>query len=287
MISSSFRDVAIRTRLFLRALLGLAIVWPVPALAQESRAGASWVADFGDTMCSLSRSVGPEAATVFRLEWGAGAEVPGLLIGNPTWKQDLVQSEQPAVLILQPSGTRVAARAFPLSSPIRRARGVSLYQLDSGFLEALSSATGLIVEAGGRRLIEVALPQTAAAVKTLRSCNSSLMQAMGLDPAFMAMLRSRPKPVGGSVARWVSNGDYPSDALRRDASGTATVRLTIGIDGRVQDCTIAASSGDASLDRATCAIIQRRGRFEPAIGADGNPVAAPLVTSLRWFTAPR
>jgi protein TonB len=81
----------------------------------------------------------------------------------------------------------------------------------------------------------------------------------------------------------VKDSDYPADALRRKVSGTSTVRLTIGADGRVKGCAIALSSGDASLDRATCLLIQRRGRFEPAIGADGSLVEAPLVTSMRWI----
>ena len=215
----SMTRVSLRpARAFIRllsALVSTAVLWPLPALAQSVGTPARWVADFGDTMCSLSRGVGPEPGTIFRLEWSAGGEVPGLLIGNPAWKKDLVESEQPAVLILTPGGTRIAAKAFPLSSPIRPARGLSLYQMDKGFLGGLSSATAMIVEVNGRKVIEFALPQTAAAVRTLQTCNDTLLKAMGVDPALVASLRQRPKPVGGSVARWVKDSDYPADALRR------------------------------------------------------------------------
>lgn len=193
-------------------------------------------------------------------------------------------SEQAAAVVLLPSGTRIDAKVFPLSGPFRRVRGLSLYQLEPGFLEALSSATGVIVEVEGRKIVEVAVPGAAAAVKMLRTCNDSLLEAMGVDPNLLASLRKRPVPVGGNVAQWVSHDDYPAEALRRRASGTSVVRLTIGTDGRVRNCAVAATSGDASLDRTTCSILLRRGRFEPAIGADGDPVEAPVVTSLRWWT---
>lgn len=275
-------DAGRRFRQVFQALLLGGALWAAPALSQEKRATSEWVADFGDTKCSLSRASGPEAGTVFRLEWSAGAEMPSLLIGNPAWRQDLVRTEQPATLILSPGETRIKGKAFPLSSPVRRVRGLSLYQLDEGWLQALSSATGMSVEVSGREIIAFSLPQTAAAVKTLRACNDSLLKAMGVDPGLIGLLRTRPKPVGGSVARWVHALDFPRGALPQGGSATTVVRLTIGTNGRVKDCAVAASSGDVLLDRTTCSILQRRGRFEPAIGADGVPVDAPVVTSLRW-----
>jgi TonB family protein len=279
----------IRSRKILQGRLGItllaAALWSQAAIGQESPKPAGWVADFGDTKCSLSRPVGPEEGTLFLLEWSAGQESPSLLIGNRAWKKDLVSAEAPAFLVTAPNGVRTTAVAYPLSGPFRAAKGVALHRVEKGFLDALASADQLSIEVDGRRVQEMALPGTGAAVKTLRTCNQDLLRAFGVDPALDALLKRRPQPIGGNVAQWVTNNDYPDDALRRGASGTTVVRLRIGTEGRVRECVVVATSGDSSIDRQSCAILQRRGRFEPALAADGSSVEASLITSLRWAVA--
>ena len=80
----------------------------------------------------------------------------------------------------------------------------------------------------------------------------------------------------------ISNDDYPASALRAEASGTTVARYTIGPDGRVTSCSVSSSSGNASLDSTTCSLIQRRFRFRPAIGADGNPTSETKTQRVVW-----
>ena len=84
------------------------------------------------------------------------------------------------------------------------------------------------------------------------------------------------------LASLVSDNDYPSEALGSNEQGTVLVRLDIDEAGKPSGCRIAQSSGSASLDRQTCAIFVRRGRFDPAIDAAGKPVASHYVTRLTW-----
>lgn len=86
-----------------------------------------------------------------------------------------------------------------------------------------------------------------------------------------------------NLASYISDHDYPLAAIRRNASGTVTFRLHIGADGRVANCATAISSGDRDLDAASCEVMTERARFEPAIGADGAPVAAAMVARIRWI----
>ncbi|MEI6486904.1 MAG: TonB family protein [Sphingomonadales bacterium] len=79
----------------------------------------------------------------------------------------------------------------------------------------------------------------------------------------------------------ISTDDYPSASRAAEEEGVVRVSYTIGTDGRVTECTIAQSSGFKRLDDATCSIIQRRWRFNPA-SRDGQPVAERKTQPVRW-----
>ncbi len=80
----------------------------------------------------------------------------------------------------------------------------------------------------------------------------------------------------------VSDDDYPASALRAQAEGTTVVRHEIGPDGRVGQCVVARSSGNAALDSTACSLIQRRFRYRPAHNAAGNPVAEWRTNRIVW-----
>lgn len=93
----------------------------------------------------------------------------------------------------------------------------------------------------------------------------------------------RPNPVPkGNPGRWVSNDDYPSRAIREEAQGTVRFTLTVGPDGRVSDCQVTGSSGNATLDETACRLLRQRGRFDPKLDANGNPTSGTWSSSFRW-----
>jgi TonB family protein len=81
---------------------------------------------------------------------------------------------------------------------------------------------------------------------------------------------------------WVTSDDYPASAILQGAEGRTTVRLLVGADGRIVECSVVASSGHAALDEATCALLTARARFRPAQDWSGRPMPAPLVQSVDW-----
>jgi TonB family protein len=85
-----------------------------------------------------------------------------------------------------------------------------------------------------------------------------------------------------NLASYVSNDDYPADAIRAGEQGTVRFTLTVGTDGRVSACTIFQSSGSSSLDSTTCRILTERARFTPATDASGKPVPDQVVSTIRW-----
>jgi periplasmic protein TonB len=98
-----------------------------------------------------------------------------------------------------------------------------------------------------------------------------------------------PKPVISQAARAKANlpslfstDDYPPSALRNEEQGTTSVRITVGTDGRVADCSVSSSSGSSTLDAATCSIIKRRARYTPAKDQSGNPITGTDSARIRW-----
>lgn len=95
---------------------------------------------------------------------------------------------------------------------------------------------------------------------------------------------------GGAKPRWksgtIDRRDYPRDASRAGATGSVTATLDITPDGRVAGCTVVRSSGSPPLDRATCTLIQKRFRFEPARDTTGNAVPGTAGWRQDWWLEP-
>lgn len=100
-------------------------------------------------------------------------------------------------------------------------------------------------------------------------------------------LTSAIKPVAaaplGNPGNWVTSEDYRPSWINRELTGTARFELSISASGRVSACRITRSSGHGVLDEATCKLITRRARFNPASDAAGQPVAGSYTSSIRWY----
>ena len=81
----------------------------------------------------------------------------------------------------------------------------------------------------------------------------------------------------------ISTDDYPSSATRDEEQGTVRVRLDVGVNGRVSNCTVTSSSGSSALDSTTCRLLKLRARFTPARDSNGNPTADSITAPpIRW-----
>lgn len=87
----------------------------------------------------------------------------------------------------------------------------------------------------------------------------------------------------GDLRTLFSADDYPASAQSAGAEGTVRASLSIGPDGRVTGCSITQSSGNNSLDQATCNVLRRRAKFTPARDSNGNPTSDTVNTpSIVW-----
>lgn len=86
----------------------------------------------------------------------------------------------------------------------------------------------------------------------------------------------------GNPGSWANSNDYPSRALREEREGTTRFRVSIGADGRITGCQVTGSSGHSDLDEATCSLVSRRGRFNPAKDGEGQPTTDSWSSAVRW-----
>jgi protein TonB len=106
--------------------------------------------------------------------------------------------------------------------------------------------------------------------------------AAGGAPAPASQTPASSARAKANLASYLSDADYPPDAIRAEEQGTVSFRLFINAEGRVDRCEVTGSSGSASLDAATCRIMTARPRFEPARDEAGHPTTDVVSSRIRW-----
>jgi TonB family protein len=85
-----------------------------------------------------------------------------------------------------------------------------------------------------------------------------------------------------NLASYVSDADYPPEAIIMGQQGTVGFQLEVAPDGSVKRCAVISSSESPALDEATCRIMSERGRFTPARDRHGRPVTDRVSSRIRW-----
>jgi TonB family protein len=265
----------------MKSLLGFALILaPVaaPAAPPAQPVAPRWVADWGDTKCSLSREAGPVALS---LQFAPGTEAFELRAADLRWKKVPLRDGQEVGITLdgRPAG---AVPALQLSG--KGLKGFTGQGLTRDFLRQFAKSSTLRLQVDSRPILELSLTGAGKAVEALLACEADALRAWGVDPADRFPVKTLPR-AHKHLTSLVTDDDYPLDALRKNAQGTSVVRLAVGTDGRVAECRLLSSSGSASIDQKTCAVFRERARFDPATGADGKPTRSYVVTQLTWRIA--
>lgn len=81
---------------------------------------------------------------------------------------------------------------------------------------------------------------------------------------------------------WVTTSDYRTVWINREWTGVARFELQVSARGRVTDCRITRSTGHEALDQATCNLIAKRARFNPAKDPIGQSVSSTYSSAISW-----
>jgi protein TonB len=90
---------------------------------------------------------------------------------------------------------------------------------------------------------------------------------------------TKPEKIAGDLVE----ADYPRAGRAKRLGTSVVVVMTVGIDGRVNDCRVHQPSGDPDADAITCKLAIARFRFHPALDQDGDPIEATYGWQQRFF----
>ncbi|MGB3166741.1 MAG: energy transducer TonB [Alteraurantiacibacter sp.] len=120
------------------------------------------------------------------------------------------------------------------------------------------------------------------AMGVMRQCMDELVEHWGVDVEAHRTLLRTVQPL--EMNSWVRRVQqyYPRSALMRGQQAYVRIRLNVSEEGRATDCAIQASFNEAVFDEAACRQLLRYSRFEPALDANGDPIASYWHTAVRY-----
>jgi TonB family protein len=265
----------------LPALLALAsLALPAPAATAPPRKPTSpWKVDFGDAHCIAMRDYG-SAASPLQLAFkpsliGAVMQVSIIRPG------DKVVTNQSRGSVTIDGAAPAKASVLGYSSKATQSR-VSSINLSLDAFRPMRTAKAVRIESPGEIDETFALANLEGVARTLDECVADLRKVWNIENATgLIKQHARQQKTPASLFRM---SDYPAVALRGDDSGMVALVILIDEAGKVASCQVTATSGAASLDAQSCAVMGARARFDPALGADGKPVKSGTVTRIRWIT---
>lgn len=246
------------------AVLFAALAAPAPAA--PAAAPQLWQVDWESERCTIATG---DPATLYLALWlTPGDTVAELYLVGPA---DRLRGGGARVLLtLLPGGKPISAWRV-IRTGQAGAMVVQLGDLGDDFPAAFAKASDVRVT-GFAQPVAVPIKGAGQATAALRKCLDEKMAGWGIDPKAHNALRAPPKDPGNFD--WMDDKDYPQAAMAEDQAGDVVARLSVDAKGKVTDCRVVASSGSKPLDEVTCKKALAKGRFIPAVGANGKPTAA-------------
>jgi Gram-negative bacterial TonB protein C-terminal len=152
------------------------------------------------------------------------------------------RGSEPVQIIPITAEQEAAVRYFQISEPLRRT---------------------VILETGSMK----------APFAALDKCIDELVTHWGVDVEKHKSLTRKAVPAE-NPGRWITTSDYPKAMAWDGQRALVEFRLNVGPDGKPTACYIQATTRPKEFDDAVCKSLMQRGKFEPALDAEGRPLAS-------------
>jgi TonB family protein len=236
------------------------------------------VVNFDDSQCVASRDYGnPKSPLTLVLKQPPLGEVIQVgVLRSGTYAPPVQVKGQVQFGDAAPSQASVLA--FGNKDTKRRA---FLINLPRAQVASNTGQTTLRLQAKSQMSETFLLSGVAPLMKVMDECVAGLQKIWNVQegPDSQSPLAKRAT---ANLAQYINSDDYPHVAVSEDASGAVGFALLVDEQGKVADCTVIETSGYASLDAQSCAILRERAKFTPAVGKDGKPAKDSMVSRIRW-----
>lgn len=239
-----------------------------PAAASPIAPTGKWVVNFDDAQCVASRAYGEEQLFLKASPFGDVVQFGVMQPGRSGPPQQVVAELTPQ------TGDTVRGTAILWTSKGEAATKLRMMNLPAAEFQRLSASPVLVIKMGDLRR-EYAIPAMPAMAKVMKDCVDDLQKVWSAEGGVAAKANA-------NLASYFSADDYPADAVARGLGGTTRFSLLIDEKGAVADCMVIETSGQASLDTQSCAVIRRRARFTPARDASGKATRDRVTSRIVW-----
>lgn len=237
-----------------------------------------WNVDYAKDMCTIARSFGEDGTTFGFRPNGFAGQGGMLVIVQPA--KGGVRYQEFKENIELPGGAEpipVSAKSYYLRERKNRVITMTVNAEELGRLKAAKSFS---VPISTRDHVALAPGNLTAAFAALDKCSDDLMAGFGvpIEELTQATVRTKAR----KAERWFSGTNYPTSALARGAQSRTVALIAVSAQGKATDCRIISNPDDDDFSKATCDAVNRRGDFEPARNAAGEPIRSWTTLTINW-----
>jgi len=277
-------------------VLAAACAAPQHALAKdeaplELEPSSRWIMDYAEDSCALRRTFGEPENQVW-LELRQFAPGFGLQTTVASASLDTVKRDWPRVRF-EPADEDYTARGAIYGQFGEDLDGViftgTLRYTDADFPEHMEEAprwdeserdlreasiTAFRIARAFERDLVLATGSLDKPMQAMRTCLDELLTHWGIDVEAHHTLSREVIPRRRAWLIKRVQERYPDDMLSEGRSGIVRVRLMVDEEGQPSECVLQAPTQDESFRRHTCDTLMRYARFDPALTAEGHPIAS-------------
>lgn len=261
---------------------------------------SDWVLDYAESSCALRRAYSDDAGRIVYVDMRQYH--PNSPVTFTIYSADVERSPEEVRYRFNPDeDNRDAGFAFALDfgEDMRGFRFLGDYlrkddrpddieefdALDpSVFVAREAEVTSMVVLEGFEQSILLRTGSLAAPMEAMRVCLDELLVHWGLDAEVHRTLSRRVELKNERGFGQDLGADFPRQLRRDGGAASMRVRLLVDAEGAVTDCSIYSMVGEASVGDIACETFSRYARFDPALDAEGNPVASFWTTDLTYWT---
>ncbi len=155
-------------------------------------------------------------------------------------------------------------------------RGAEPEVIQPEFEQATDSMT---LRLGRWQEIDLRLGKMDKPLTALRACVDDLYTSWGIDPELQRSRTRSPIPDMKSVKKVMDH--YPPQMVYGGMSAYLSVRIMVDAQGQASSCVVQNESVDKAFKTAVCDNLANH--FEPALDADGKPMASFYQTSVIYL----